>query len=397
MSRTTGYGARRSARAAVIAVFSLNGFALASWFVRIPTVQEKLGVGEGALGLALLGAAVGALVSMTVAGALVSRLGSRPVVGATALLLALSLLPLAFAPSLPFLVGALFLLGASNGMLDVSMNAHAVEVERGYARPIMSSFHAAFSFGGLAGAALGGLVAGAGIGILPHFLTVTTLCAVAAAVAYGSLLPATADARDRTGEADGDAEAPAFVRPTRALAGLGIVAFCVLLGEGAVSDWSAVYLAGTLGSGPALAAAGFAAFSLTMALGRLVGDKLTERLGPVTLVRSGGLLAALGLGASLLVAQPLVALLGFACAGAGFSIVFPLALSAAGRTRDTLPGPAIAAVATAGYFGFLVGPPLIGFLAEWTNLGAALYTVVALSAAIALLAGAVATSSAKPR
>ena len=134
-----------------------------------------------------------------------------------------------------------------------------------------------------------------------------------------------------------------------------------------------------------------------MALGRLVGDRLTERLGRVALVRSGGLLAALGLGASLAIGQPLVALLGFACAGAGFSIVFPVALSAAGETRDTSPGPAIATVSTAGYFGFLVGPPTIGFLAELTGLCAALYTVVALSAAVALLAGAVGTGSGKPK
>jgi fucose permease len=164
-----------------------------------------------------------------------------------------------------------------------------------------------------------------------------------------------------------------------------VIAFCVLLGEGAMADWSAVYLSGTLETGPGFAAAGYAAFSLTMAAGRLIGDRLVQRLGPVTLVRSGGALAALGLGLSLAVGQPAVALVGFACAGAGFSIVFPVALSAAGRAKGVAPGPAIAAVSTAGYSGFLVGPPAIGFLAEAVGLGTALYVVVLLSATIAVL------------
>lgn len=158
-----------------------------------------------------------------------------------------------------------------------------------------------------------------------------------------------------------------------------------------MGDWSAVYLDNTLGTGPGFAAAGYAAFSLSMAFGRLFGDKFTERLGPATLVRSCGALAALGLGISLAAAQPIVALAGFACAGAGFSIIFPTALSAAGRTGDIATGPALAAVTTAAYTGFLVGPPFIGFLAELTGLGTALYLVVALSVAIVILAGAVKT------
>ena len=181
---------------------------------------------------------------------------------------------------------------------------------------------------------------------------------------------------------------PAFARPTRALLGLGVISFCVLLGEGAVGDWSAVYLKNTLSTGPGFAAAGYAAFSLMMVAGRITGDRLTSYLGPVRLVRLGGAVAAVGLGLSLTVGHPLVALAGFAAAGAGFSIVFPLALSAAGRTKETAAGPALAAVSTLGYTGFLAGPPIIGFLAQLSNLGAALYVVVLLSAAIVPLAGA---------
>ena len=371
--------ALRVPRLAVLGVFFVNGVVIGTWVVRIPAIKDELGLGEGLLGVALLGAAVGALLAMPLVGALVSRFGSRRVVGTTALLLTLSLVLPALAPSLLFLALALAMLGAANGGLDVAMNAQAVAVERGYGRPIMSSFHAAWSFGGLAGAALGGLLASRTVGPLPHFSTVAILAAIAFAGAYGALLPSRADASEEG--------APAFARPTRALLGLGIMAFCVLLGEGAMGDWSAVYLDDTLGTGPGFAAAGYAAFSLSMAFGRLFGDRLTERLGPVTLVRSCGALAAVGLGVALAAAQPLVALVGFACAGAGFSIVFPTALSAAGRTGDMATGPALAAVSTAAYTGFLIGPPFIGFLAELTGLGYALYLVVTLSAATIVFAG----------
>lgn len=157
----------RVARFAAAAIFFLNGFGFASWVVRIPAVQERLALSEGPLGIALLGAAVGLLISTPLAGWLVARLGSRPVVGVTSLLVSLVLLPLALAPNLPLLVLANVAGGAFAGALDVSMNAQAVAVEKGYARPIMSSFHAAFSFGGLAGAASGGLVASLGVGVLP--------------------------------------------------------------------------------------------------------------------------------------------------------------------------------------------------------------------------------------
>jgi MFS family permease len=376
----------RASRLAVLAVFFVNGVVIGSWVVRIPAIKERLGLGDGLLGVALLGAAVGALVAMPLVGALVSRFGSRRIVGTTALALSVSLLTPALAPSLLLLVPAVVVLGAANGGLDVAMNAQAVAVERGYGRPIMSSVHAAWSFGGLAGAALGGLLASRGIASLPHFAAVAILAAIVFVVAYGFLLPSHADASDEG--------TPAVARPTRALLGLGIISFCVLLGEGAMGDWSAVYLDDTLSTGPGFAAAGYAAFSLSMAFGRLFGDKLTELLGPTTLVRSCASIAAVGLGVALAAAQPLVALAGFACAGAGFSIIFPTALSAAGRTGGPT-GPALAAVTTAAYTGFLVGPPFIGFLAELTGLGYALYLVVTLSAAVAILAGAVDTGAGK--
>ncbi len=370
----------RRARLAALVVFFVNGFGFANWIVRIPTVQEKLSLGEGSLGLALLALAVGALVTMVVSGGLVHKLGSRPVVGVAGLVFGLSLVLPALAPSLPLLVLALLVAGAWHGALDVSMNAHAVAVENAYGRPIMSSFHASFSLGGLAGATSGGLLSAWGVGLAFHLCGVAVLSALVFAAASRALLPASAD-RGR------DDEGPAFVRPNRALAGLGFIAFCVLLGEGAMADWSAVYLGGTLGTGPGLAAAGYAVFSLTMAAGRLCGDRLAKKATPGQLIRIGAALAAAGLGLSLAVGHPILALVGFACAGAGFSVIFPNVLSAAGSDGEMPAGAAIAAVSTAGYFGFLVGPSAIGFVAELIGLGAALYIVVGLSATVALMAG----------
>jgi predicted MFS family arabinose efflux permease len=216
------------------------------------------------------------------------------------------------------------------------------------------------------------------VGLGPHLVGAAGILGVVVLVAVGYLLPSEPSA--------GGGE-PAFARPNRTLAWLGIMAFCVLVGEGAMADWSAVYLSGTLETGPGMAAAGFAAFSLMMAVGRLTGDRLNVLLGPVLLVRIGGVLAALGLGVALFAGAPAPALVGFAAVGAGFSIVFPIVLSTAAKAPGMAPGAAIAAMATTGYFGFLLGPPLIGFVAELVTLRGALFLIVLSSLGVALLAG----------
>ena len=377
-------GSVRTARVAVATVFFLDGAGFANWVVRIPAVQERLGIGVGQLGLALLGVAVGALVAMPLAGGLIARHGSRPVTraGVTAFAASLALPPLA--TGLVALTAALVLLGATSGVMGVAMNAQAATVERRYARPIMASFHALFSFGGLVGAATGGLAASRGLGLAPHLGIVAAVIAVVGWLAGTRLLPASADA------APGG---PAFARPTRALLALGVVAFCVLFGEGAMADWSAVYLRDVAGAGPGLAAAGFAAFSLAMATGRAVGDALTLRLGPARLVRAGGLLSALGLGIALSVPSPWAAVVGFGAVGAGLSSVFPTVLASAGRMPGQTAGTAIAAVSTFGYTGFLAGPPVIGLVAEWSSLRVGLAVVVATGAIIAALAATLRASA----
>ena len=260
------------------------------------------------------------------------------------------------------------------------MNAQGVATEGRYRRPILASFHAAFSFGGLAGAATGGLAAGTGTPPGLHLAAVGTLIVAVAVVILRRLWPTPVGGVSA-------APGPIFVRPSGRLTLVSAIAFCGLVGEGAVADWSAIYLGDDLSTGAGFAAAGYAAFSLTMACGRLVGDRLTAHWGPVAVARRGGVLAAGGLGLALVVGHPVAAVAGFAAVGAGLANVIPVAFSAAGRVPGVSPATGIAAVSTAGYAGFLLGPPAIGLIAELVGLPLALGLVVLLAATVARLAG----------
>jgi MFS family permease len=365
------------ARAAVTSLFLAHGFLFGTWVARIPAVQDDLDLGEGELGAALLFLTLGAVLAMPVAGWIVAREGSRATARQTVVVFAALLPGIALAPSLLLLALALLLFGAAAGSLDIAMNAHGVEVERRYARPILSSFHAGWSFGGLVGAGVGALAAWAGIGLLPHFTAVAVVIGVSGLLASAALLPAGADRPESP---------PRFARPPRQLLALAALAFCGLFAEGAAADWSAVYLAGPLDAGAGLAALGFAAFSVAMAGFRLLGDRLTTRWGPVALMRRGALVAGGGLAAALLIGHPVAALIGFACMGAGLAAVVPVAFRAAGSLAGVPAGGGIAALTTVGYTAFLVGPPVIGFAAEVAGLPLALGIVVILLGVLAALA-----------
>jgi fucose permease len=270
---------------------------------------------------------------------------------------------------------ALVAFGAANAVLGVAINAHAATVERRYLAgggpPIMASFHALFSGGGLVGSAVGGALAARGVPPAWHLAGVAAAALGAAVWVPRAMLPAAADARPADagpGAAGAPAAARRRTRPSAALAALGVVAFCVLLAEGAMADWSAVYLRTVVGAGPGAAAAGYAAFSVMMALGRAAGDGLTARLGPAAVVRAGGALAALGLVAAVLAPHAALVVAGFGAVGAGLATVFPSVLAAASRLPDAEPAAGIAATSAAGYTGFLAGPPLIGIVAEAVSL-----------------------------
>lgn len=369
----------RRARVAVSFVFFAHGALFGTWVARIPAVKGELGLGEAQLGLALFGAALGTLVALPVAGVVTARRGSRagtvwglPVFAA--------LLPvLALAPGLPALFLALFAFGAAAAMLDVAMNAHSLAVERERERPILSTVHAGWSFGGLAGAALGGAAAAAGLEPLGHFLLAAALLGLPWLALSRLLLPADVDRPE---------EPPRFARPPRRLAALAVLGFCGLFAEGAAADWSAVYLDESVGSGAGVAALAYACFSVAMAVTRLAGDRITSRWGPVAVTRAGGLVAAAGLASALVAGSVPAALVAFACMGAGLATVVPIAFRAAGSMPGIPAGAGIAALTTVGYAGFLVGPPLIGAVAEATTLPVALGIVVALLLVLVSLARA---------
>jgi MFS family permease len=366
------------ARAAVTAVFLINGIGYGNWVARIPSIRDELRLDTQALGLALLGVAIGSLVGLPLSGALVARFGSRRMTTIAGLAFCASLVLPALAINAVTLALGLVLLGAATGILDVSMNAAGAIVERRGHTSIMSSYHAGFSFGGLIGAAFGGFLAGRGVDPLPHLALAALVGLGAMALATRPLLPSDADERT-TG--------PAFALPTRKLALLGAIGFGALLSEGAMADWSGIYLRDIRATDTATAAYGYAAFSLCMAIGRLGGDWLVGRFGTVLAVRAGGIVAAVGLAAVLLVPSVGLALVGFAGVGLGISIIFPLILSAAARSGELSSGTALAAVSTLGYLGFLAGPPLLGIVAHSTTIGVALWLVVLLCVGIAALAG----------
>jgi MFS family permease len=370
---------RVSPRAAITAIFTLNGFAVGTWGSRIPAIQDHLDVGPGALAVALAGLSAGALVAMPVSGRLASRHGSGPVVTAAVAAIGAALCLPPLMPTLALTALAVFAFGLSNGTLDVAMNAQGVAVERTLGRPVLSSFHAGFSFGGLAGAAAGALAAAAGVDAEANF-------AIAGAiVAGGGLVSARALVDDRP------ARAPAGRRRHGGRWALRGIAFCCLFAEGAALDWSAVHLR-SIGAAASLAALAYAGFSLAMASGRLVGDGLTERWGPVALARRGGLVGAVALAVALVVGVPAVALIAYVVLGAGVAVIIPLVFRAAASGADA--GPALAGVTSVGYLGFLAGPPFIGLLAQVTSVPAALLTVVAATALVAAAAGAVAPRAA---
>ena len=363
-----------ASRCAVSALFFVNGAILASWVPYVPMVKQRLGIGDGLLGVVLLFMAIGALGALPFAGTLVGRLGSRTVSVGAGLGLCLSL-PLPVLAPTPFLAAlALLFFGAFNSTLDVAMNAQAVEVEQRRGRALMSSFHAMFSVGGLAGALLSSVIIAAGVGAADHILAAALLGSVAILIARSALI------------AVAPSPSPVFVRPTRGLLGLGVLALCALLAEGAIGDWSAVYLMDSRGASQSVAAAGFAAFSLAMAGGRFAGDHVARRLGAACLLRLSGALAAGGLLLALIVNEPVIAIAGFGLVGLGVANLIPVIFSAAGRAYAVAPGHGLAAVATTGYVGFLAGPPAIGLAAEVAGLPAALGIVALACAAVAIAA-----------
>ena len=380
----------RGPRAATVAVFFSHGLLFASWTAHIPQVKDHAGLSVGALGLALLGAPVGSVVAMLASARLLPRLGSRRMVRCC-LAGYCAAGPLAgLAGSLPALFAALFAWGAFQGSLDVSMNTQAVAVERARGRPLMSGFHGCWSLGTFAGAAAG--VAGVAVGMS---LTIQLLLLGLPVLIVGETLSARmlpdASPADDMSPGTGPGTRPATGRPnrparrfSRAVLILGAIAFASMLCEGASADWASVYLRGPLHAGAAVAGLGYAAYSLTMVIVRLSGNRLLGRFRVQSVLPVLATLACAGFTAGLAAGTGAAAITGFACLGIGLALIVPTLNSAAGRLPGLSPGAAIVAVSTCGWLGFVCGPPLIGELAAATSLPVALGVIPVLVAFIAV-------------
>ena len=363
-------------RAATFGAFFLNGAMIGTWVAQIPFLQERLDVSKSTIGLSLLCMALGAMIAMPLTGHVLDRRPSATVTRVVALVyLPLLALPL-YAPS-PVVLGAVLLIfGAANGSMDVAMNAHGVAVERAVGKPIMSSLHAGWSFGGLAGS--GAVALAVALGMEPR---------VEGLIASGLLWLAAWAITARLGSASAHSEhgSSGFALPSRGVMLIGALCFLVMVTEGAMGDWSGIYLKQDLEAGGSAAATGFAGFSLGMALARLGGDEAARRWGSGRLLSAGMALVTVALAAVLLIGEPIVAVIGFALIGIGIANAVPLLFSAAGRVPPS--GPSLAAVFTVGYTGFIVGPPLIGVLADAASLPAALATLCVFGLAVTLLGG----------
>jgi MFS family permease len=355
----------------VATAFLLNGLSFGVWAARIPAVQAQTHLDEAGLGFALLGAAIGAVLTMTIGGALGSKFGTHVITSLT-LIGCGAMEPLVGASSdFTSLFASLFLFGILQGTMDVCMNANGLAVERAGSGPIMSRLHATWSIGAFTGALVSAQVAAAGIGVLPEFTVVGVGLALGGVVLRFAMLP------------DRHAEGGRLRRPTGRLLLLGGLALFGLLAEGSATDWSGVYLRRTLESTEVMAALAVATFTGSMAFARLFGDKLTVLLGPGRLVSGGAALAALGLGLALAFATPWMAIVGFGLMGMGLAAVVPTLFRAAGSQPGIPSSVGIAAVSTMGYAGGLAGPPLIGTVAHFVTLRGSLAIILVMLAILA--------------
>ncbi|HUG84833.1 MAG TPA: MFS transporter, partial [Euzebya sp.] len=368
----------RRARIGVLGHFLVNGAGLGLWASRLPAVKADIGLSDGQIGLVLFVGAIGAMSALKVAGPVIERVGSRRATQVSGLCVAIAFGAPAVATSFATLAAAMLMIAAASSFQDVGMNTQGVLVQRRYGRPLMSSFHASFSIGLAAGAALGAAAAALGLGFRPTMVAGAAVLFVVVLGANRWLLNIAETARRDPSQGRVRARLP----HRGLLIALGIIGFASFITEGAAADWAAIYLSDETGASESIAAVGLVAFSTTMTIGRLLGDRLAARLGAMLLIRSGTALAGCALGAGLLLGGTGVGIAMFGILGIGLSIVVPQVFSAAGSLAPDRTPAALSLVSLLSYSGFLLGPATIGALADLTSLRWALL----LPAALVLLA-----------
>ena len=371
-------------RIAITVVFVVHGLLFASWTAHIPDVKQSLGLNDGTLGLALVGAPVGSIAAMCLAAMLLPRFGSRRIIQ-VALCGYCAAGPLVgITGSLPALFGALVLWGVFQGTLDVAMNTQAIAVERRSGRPLMSGLHGGWSIGAFTGAGIGALAVGGGLALTPQLLVLGSVALLVAGLLSTRLLPdhrESSEAETPTAETEsGDSRS----RWSLGMLALATIAFATMLCEGTVANWASVYLSGSLGATGAVPGLGYVGFALAMVTVRLAGNRLLGRFRPDRLLPVLALVATVGITTALLLDRPLAAIVGFGCLGLGLASVVPAVFSAAGRLPGLHPGTAVATVSAFGWAGFVIGPPVIGHVAALTSLPTALGLLPVLTGLVAL-------------
>ncbi len=367
-------------RIAISAFFFVAGLTFATWASRIPDIKSKLLMSDAQLGLILFALPVGQMVSLPLSAALVARFGSRTLLVVGALMYPLTLVLLAISSTMWMLALALFVFGLWANLLNIAMNTQAVAVEHIYGRSIMASFHGIWSLAGFTGALVGMFFVSTALNPLVHFTAITLVAGLLVWAAFRYTLPN--DAPQSEGK-----KQPLFVRPDKRILMLGLIAFCCMVCEGAMADWSGVYFQNVVHAGEYLTTVGYVAFMSTMATGRFAGDWLVTRYGVVRILQLSGILIASGLLTAVLFPTLIAATIGFLLVGFGVSSVVPVVFGLAGKSKNMTPSAALAAVSTISFLGFLIGPPLIGFIADLSTLRISFVLIALLGFGTTLLAG----------
>jgi MFS family permease len=346
-------------RLAVSLFYFGQGIAFSSWASRIPDIKQSLHLSDALFGSILFALPLGQLFTMPVSGRLVTKYGSQKILTAAAPCYVFALVFLGFSSSAWHLVLSLFLFGVIGNMCNISVNTQGIEAEKMFEKPIMSTFHGVWSLAGFTGALIGLAMINLNLSPIIHFEIVTAMICINVLLNYKYLVQGTSAA---------GSSGSFFVRPEKTLFQLGLIGFCSMSAEGAMFDWSGIYFKDIVNAPSSLVVLGYASFMIMMALGRFAGDKIITKIGRKRTVQYSGLTVFTGMSISVLFPQLVPATLGFMLVGLGVSCIVPTVYSAAGKNKKVSPGMALAMVASVSYFGFLMGPPLIGYISEMLNL-----------------------------
>ncbi|MDB5063318.1 MAG: transporter [Mucilaginibacter sp.] len=369
----TYHFSKRTLRIALGAMFFMTGLCFASWASRIATIQQNLNLSDAALGGVLFAMPVGLMCSLPFSGWVITKIGSRKLLIGALITYSSCLVTLGLAQNTFHLIICLMLFGFASNAVNISVNTQAVAAEKLYQKPILASFHGIWSLAGFTGAGIGTFMIGKNIIPFYHFGIVFIIIIITIALVSGYLK------NDKV-----TSSGPVFVMPDSSLIKLGVIAFCSLICEGAMFDWSVIYFKKVVLAHGAWMGAGYTAFMLTMASGRFVADWFAHRFGLKRTLQISGVLTAIGLLIAVIFPYLFTALAGFLLVGFGVSSVVPLVYSAAGRSKTMSPGVALAAVSTIGFMGFLIGPPVIGFIAGLASLRASFTLIAAMGICVTI-------------